>query len=293
MHRAWMSAEVARRIVVGATLAAVLVPIALADVAADAAASALRERQVALAPKLQDNTFGQPLYLESAETTELASGDIYAVLPHPYGVVAGALKKPGQWCDVLILHLNVKHCAAATGGITLHLGSKHEQPLDQAYRLELRYAVPADIPDYLRVQMQADSGPLGTRDYGFQFEATALPSGRTFVHFRYTVGYGRLGRLAMQGYLGTVGRDKIGFSRIPSGDGENAQWVAGTRGAVERNAMRYYLAIAAYLDGLTASENERTERRLQAWFSATERYPRQLHEITRDEYMEMKRHELR
>jgi hypothetical protein len=33
------------------------------------------------------------------------------------------------------------------------------------------------------------------------------------------------------------------------------------------------------------------ERRLQSWFTATERYPRQLHEINRDEYLVMKRAE--
>jgi hypothetical protein len=34
-------------------------------------------------------------------------------------------------------------------------------------------------------------------------------------------------------------------------------------------------------------------RRLQGWFDATERYPAQLHEIERSEYLAMKREELR
>lgn len=56
--------------------------------------------------------------------------------------------------------------------------------------------------------------------------------------------------------------------------------------------MRYYLAIAVYLDSLQLPESERASRRLQAWFDATERYPAQLHEVERDDYLAMKRDEI-
>jgi hypothetical protein len=61
---------------------------------------------------------------------------------------------------------------------------------------------------------------------------------------------------------------------------------------VERNTMRYYLAIGAYLDSLSLPPQQRIERRLRDWFAATERYPRQLHEISQDEYLVMKRREI-
>ena len=67
----------------------------------------------------------------------------------------------------------------------------------------------------------------------------------------------------------------------------------GVRGAVERNTMRYYLAIDAYLDGLSAPPADQLEKRLQTWFTATEKYPRQLHEIDRATYLDMKRSQLR
>jgi hypothetical protein len=256
-------------------------------------AAALRERETALAPRLRASPFGQPLLVESIEAGELASGDVYAVLPHPYGLVDAALVRPQAWCDVLILHLNVKRCVAGRDRIALHIGTKHAQPIELARELELAYAVGAHADDYLQVEMLAQSGPLGTRDYGIRFEAIPRPSGQTFVHFRYTVGYGPLAHLAMRGYLSTIGAGKIGFSVERAHDGEPARVVGGVRGAVERNAMRYYLAIAAYLDSLLLPEAERVPRRLQAWFDATERYPAQLHEIDRGEYLAMKREELR
>jgi hypothetical protein len=63
------------------------------------------------------------------------------------------------------------------------------------------------------------------------------------------------------------------------------------RGAVERNTMRYYLAIDAYLASLAVPASQQSEKRLQHWFDATERYPRQLHEIDRTAYLSMKRSE--
>ena len=63
------------------------------------------------------------------------------------------------------------------------------------------------------------------------------------------------------------------------------------RGVVERNAMRYYLAIDAYLASLAAPEGEQVERRIQAWFNASERYARQLREMDRATYVALKRGE--
>jgi len=56
--------------------------------------------------------------------------------------------------------------------------------------------------------------------------------------------------------------------------------------------MRYYLAIEAYLGSLSAAPGEREEKRLGDWFAATERSALQLHEMDRDEYLAMKRHEI-
>ncbi|MDP3827951.1 MAG: hypothetical protein Q8Q74_15470, partial [Polaromonas sp.] len=75
--------------------------------------------------------------------------------------------------------------------------------------------------------------------------------------------------------------------------GGEKTYVDGLRGAVERNTMRYYLAIDAYMASLSAPPADQLEKRLQQWFDATERYPRQLHEIERTAYLTMKRSEHR
>jgi hypothetical protein len=62
---------------------------------------------------------------------------------------------------------------------------------------------------------------------------------------------------------------------------------------IERNAMRYYLAIDAYLDARALPPAQQLERRLVDWFAATERHPEQLRELDWETYVQMKRLEVR
>ncbi len=222
-------------------------------------------------------------------------GDIYALLDYPFTVVNKALNDPTHWCDVLILHINTKYCHALTGpvGTTLlvSIGKKNFQPLDQAFRVEFAYRSVTTTPEYFNIGLAAESGPLGTSDYRLLLEAVSIPGGRTFLHLTYSYTFDFSGRLAMQGYLATIGRGKVGFTTTGSQSGDSPRPIGGVRGVVERNTMRYYLAIDAYLGALSAPPADQLERRLQNWFTLTERYPRQLHEVDRNVYLEMKHRE--
>jgi len=55
--------------------------------------------------------------------------------------------------------------------------------------------------------------------------------------------------------------------------------------------MRYYLAIDAHLASLSAPADHQLEKRITTWFNSSERYARQLHEMDRAQYLEMKRGE--
>lgn len=254
-------------------------------------AAALKARHQALAARLADNPFQRRLVLDSTESPDRLSGDIYAVVDHPFGELA-VLERPASWCEVLMLHLNTKHCAVRGGGaapvVEVAIGRKFDQPLDQAQRVPFDWGGAAATADYLSVRLSAASGPMSTRDYRIAFEATPLGAKQSFVHLSYAYGYGTAARLAMQAYLGTLGSDKVGFT--PKGrDAQGAtDYVGGVRGVVERNTMRYYLAIGAFLD---APRPEQLDRRLAAWFDATEQYARQLHETERAEYLDMKHSE--
>jgi hypothetical protein len=60
-----------------------------------------------------------------------------------------------SWCEALILHLNIKYCQATVRGertlLSVAIGKKIEQPLDETYRVEFTYSVTASTPDYLAI----------------------------------------------------------------------------------------------------------------------------------------------
>lgn len=264
------------------------------DPGMNSSADRLRAQHGILQDQLLHNQFRRPLHLDSRETPEGVNGDIHAILNYPLAVTAAALNNPGNWCDILILHINTKYCRASAGAqetfLNVSIGKKLEQPLDEAHRVVFTWRIAAQSPEYLKVTMNADEGPLSTHDYRIAIEAIPLGTGQTFIHLSYAYSYGLAGRLAMQAYLGTIGRDKVGFTVAGTDDGQ-PRYIGGKRGVVERNTMRYYLAIEAYLGAMSAPPQTRLEKRLQAWFSASERYPRQLHEMERDTYFDMKRRE--
>ena len=147
-------------------------------------------------------------------------------------------------------------------------------------------------PDYLQVVLEADNGPMSTRDYRITLEAVALDAQRSFLHLSYSYAYGMAARVAMQGYLATLARDKVGFSVVKPKARGRARYIGGMRGVVERNTMRYYLAVEAYLGALSAPPAARLEKRLNDWHSASERFPLQLHELGRSDYLAMKHKEI-
>ena len=259
-------------------------------------AGAMRARETALHTQLANNPFKRPLVLESTQASGSVKGEIYAVVAQPYSVVGPAVQGMGHWCDILILHLNVKSCASQGSGetsiLSLAVGRKFDQPVADAYRIDFAYRVASNQADYLHVQLSAEAGPLGTKNYRLALEAIPLDATSSFVHMSYAYAYGFTAQIAMQAYLATTGRDKVGFSVIDHRVDGTPVYTGDLRGVVERNTMRYYLAIEAYLGATSLPPAQQPEQRLRDWFSAVERYPRQLHEMERDAYLAMKRKEL-
>jgi 1-acyl-sn-glycerol-3-phosphate acyltransferase len=260
-------------------------------------AGALHAKYAALGPQLRSNAFQGPVYLDSNEGSRVTQGDIYAVVNYPFATVSAALGDPSHWCDVLILHLNTKYCHAGADGtgprIEMRVGRKYDQAVGDASLLSFAWHAAALTPEYMDIELDSPSGPFGTRDYRILLEAVPIDAARSFIHLGYAFGYGVIGHAAMHGYLTTVASDKVGFTLAkPTVAGQAPVYVDGTRGLVERNTMRYYLAIDAYLASLPLAPADRTEKRLQLWFDATEKFPRQLHEMDRAAYLEMKRKEV-
>ena len=245
----------------------------------EAGPGGLKQKYEQIRAQLEKSAFGRPLHLDSGDANGKMNGDVYAVLDHPFKKVSDGLASAKQWCEVLVLPFNVQKCESDGGkGLTLHIGRKPNSPIEEATKINFSYAVPARAADHLLVKLSAPSGPAGTKDYLITFAATPLDDKRTMVHMHYGYSTGAMSQMAMKTYLSTSGADKVGFTS------ENGKLVGGTRGIMERNTMRYFLAIDAYLDTL----GKPAAARLDKWFASTEKYAKQLREMTREEYLAVK-----
>ena len=251
-------------------------------------AEALRALHAAKTAALANSPLQRPLLLYSSELPHGLQGELFGVIEQPLAALRSAFESPARWCEVLLLHVNNRRCRLATVDgqqqITLSIVRRYDKPVADAFELPFSFRVVDASPDYLEVRLTAAAGPLGTRNYTILLEATALDNKRSFVHFSYAYEQNTMVALAVQAYLATFGSHKVGFTEVAPGstDGKT-RYIAGPRGLVERNAMRYFLTLEAYLGAADP------EARRQAWFDATERYPRQLREAERDTYLALKR----
>jgi hypothetical protein len=211
-------------------------------------------------------------------------GEVHAIIDVPFSAVGAALARPAHWCEILTLQVNVKRCTSNRDSLTAFATRKPRDPVDSAHRLDFRFQAAAKSTDYLQVALHAESGPVGTRDYELRLEAAPLDDRRTFIRMSYAYRLGLMARWAMDAYLAGSGSDKVGFSvveRLPDG---RPVYVDGVRGVVERSAMRYYLAIEAFLDS-----PQDMETRLRRWYAAIGHHPQLREEVGRNEYLAMKR----
>jgi len=256
----------------------------------------LRERYEALQPALAASPFGRPLVVHAGGSPSRPSGDVYAIVDHPFERVGPALQGTSRWCEMLMLQFNIKRCAPngqpPNETLQVSVGRKADQPVKDAFVLQFDYDVLAARPDYLAVRMNAVEGPIGTRDYRLAVESVPVDGARSFIHLSYAYTTGFAARMATQAYLATFGRQKIGFSIVGHTSAGRPIYVKGIQGVAERNAMRYFLGIDAYLDALHLPRDRQVEKRLREWFAETERYPQQLHEMELDDYLAMKRREM-
>ena len=256
---------------------------AIAPQPTDGSADALRSAWSKLDASRKDTTFREPLHLQSAQSSDRLSGTLYAVLPRPFRDVRQALDDEAGWCAALILDPNVHECRPQRARVDVAFGES-ETPVAFSFHA-------APVEEYLQVRLAADDGPFGTKDHVIVLEASPLDNARTIVRLSTAQTLTWTSRLAMTAYFNTVGRGKVGFTVVDRDGAGQPVYVGHIRGGVERNLVRQYFAILAYLDSLAAPREEQADRRVRTWLAYTERYPLQLHE-NRD-YFERKSPEVR
>ena len=242
--------------------------------------------------RLETNSFGLPLFLDSFEKDDRVQVDVYGIFDYPFSSVVNVLKVPANWCDIVSLHPNVKACTSRelTGAwlLTFYLGHKAYQPPEDTRQVMYHYQNVVQRQGYLDIILNADEGPFGTKDHRMRFEALPLDGSRTFVRVSYSYNDSVAVRLAEKIYFATLGRGKLGFT-VTGTDGKgDPVYIGGPRGAVERSAVRYYFAIQSFINTLRYPENSRFRMRISEWYDLTTRYRKQLFDLDKKDYLTSK-----
>jgi hypothetical protein len=242
--------------------------------------------------RLETNSFGLPLFLDSYERDGRVQVDVYGIFDYPFASVVDVLKVPANWCDIASLHPNVKACTYRelqdAWLLTFYLGRKVYQLPEDTRQIIYQHRNVDQRQGYQDIVLSADEGPFGTRDHRIRFEALTLDGGRTFVHvvcaYRDSVAL----RLAEKAYFATLGSGKIGFTVTGTDKNGEPVYIGGARGAIERNAVRYYFAIQSFMNTLHYPEESRFSMRISEWYDLTNRYRQQLFELDKKDYLTLK-----
>ena len=249
-------------------------------------------------PQLHTGSIEEPFTLKAQVFDELTVGDVYAVVPHGYDLLANTLTAPQQLCDAIALHINVKGCVIGDSDqhkplLELYVGRKEYQHPEDAFKVQYEFSVGDRRDNYTLISMTADKGPLRTENIAIYIEFLPIDHQTSFIHFAYSANYGGLARFALNTYLSTLGRNKGGFSEIGVDKQGEPVYTKGIQGIVERNTMRYFFALNSYFSTYAQPEKQRFDASLNRWFDYVEKYRKQLYEVPREEYLKAKHKERR
>lgn len=230
----------------------------------------------------------QPLSIKSKITDNRLSADIYAVKQYDFQKLTTDLSKPEQWCRFVTLHLNIKACVyrlSPTTSLSFYAGRKFYEPAEDAFELRYQFKREHIDKNYFRLSLTAKDGPFGTEDYLISLEILKVDK-QLLLHMSLSYQTSFTSRLGTSVYLSTLGAEKVGFSQKANDSGE-LNYIGGIEAIIERNVMRYFLALSTYLQYSDQDEMSKS------WFMSTEEYATQLHEVKEEEYLKDKQLEFK
>lgn len=271
------------------TLLFILASLTLHSNPAQAGHNELRDIYTQIKPALDNNAYGIPVYVNSRDENNTMTGVIYGVIHHPFETVSQSVQSAANWCAIAPQHLNIKACTYQQiknhCQLTFYSGRKFYEKADDVDQLAYRFNINEQTKNFIHISLTADDGPAGTSHYRLYVKAIPLDKTSSFIYFSYSYQYNFITSIGMGTYLATLGRGKVGFSITGKDEKGNPVYVDGVRGIIERNSVRYYLAIQSYLDTLHIKPEDRFTARITKWFDLTEQHHLQLHEMGKKEYL--------
>jgi hypothetical protein len=229
-----------------------------------------------------------PLVVETHEEKSHSRCCVYGLIEEDFIKFKEVLSKTENWCDILLLHPNTKACIVSRKNhqeaLTLYSGRKYYAPPEEGIQLVLNFSVKENTARLLDIRLAGEKGPLNTENYEIRIKAIPVDTGQTFLVLNYGYDYGLAFKVALKSYLATIGRRKVGFTVIGNEKNGEPIYAGGSQGLIERNSVRYFFSIHAYLKTMDFSKDTRFEKSISLYYDFVNQYPKQLYELDKNDY---------
>ena len=243
---------------------------------------------------IKKNKIADNLAIQSSYIDDRLTADVYSLIEYPVKKITKLFTDKSNICEFMLLNLNIKTCLNQNrdhqSRLIIYAGRKFYQHPGDAEKLAYLIIDKTVHGKYVDLLLTSKDGPYNTSDYLIHIRAIAYKA-KTILHIRSAYTTSVMSRLGSSVYLATLGRGKIGFSIKGYSDTHEPVYVDGEDGVIERNAMRYYLAILAMLTPVEKSEKSQFIKRAEYWFDQTQKYKKQLYELSKNEYIAAKQQE--
>lgn len=237
-----------------------------------------------------------PITFKSNVSSGFAKGELYALVNFSYTDIAQLLSSMPKLCEAMLLHIDVKSCVEqlnpnGVNQLHVYVGNEDYQSPEDSFHIIYQTETRNQDKNYSHTQMNAITGPFDTSDYSINVEVLAITDNTSFIHLSNSARYGFFANIVLNTYLATFGSHKVGFTEIGKDPGGNPKYIKGVEGVIERNIMRYFLALQSYLDNINLPLYLQFEARINRWYDLTRGYSRQLFELDKEDYLSHKRRE--
>jgi len=234
-----------------------------------------------------------PMYLKTVQKDNVLNVSLFGRIPFKFSDVADVVARPASYCDFLPLMFNVKSCVITQFNPATHMkfyvaGKHYSSPL-ASYRIHAMFRQVNQTPEKIRIRLESEEDSLGKS--GYDVDLVAIPlEGETLLYLKSRYAPGRITRMATNTYIKVFAHDKPGFTEIQEPGGKK-KLITGFPAVIERSSVRAYFALKAYMLNYHLPPDKRFEACLSTWYDLNEPYKKQLYELGRDQYLQIKRRE--
>jgi hypothetical protein len=235
-----------------------------------------------------------PIYLKTEQKGNVLNVTLLGRISFKFQDIAEVLAKPFSYCDFLPLLFNVKGCVLPelnpVTRMKFYVAGKHYSAPMASYRIHAVFHLVDRTPEKIRVRLESEKDSLGKSGYDVDLMAVPIDDD-TLLYVKSRYAPSRLTRMATSTYIKVFARNKPGFTEVQEPGSGKKKLITGFPAVIERSSVRAYFALEAYMLNFHLPSAKRYEACLKSWYDLNRPYKKQLYELGREQYLEIKHKE--